>query len=329
MRCESWSARLKQGGPERVGDGAAYRDRKTSSIEREGNLDDDRSRTVDVRWVFNEIEPHPREWPLVLSDMVNNLRSALDYAVWELAIRDSGAVPERASSISFPVCTTAGEFEAAAKSRLSALSSSSLERVRSVQPFAEPPPVGLDCSDHPLALLHHLSRLDKHRQLHIVRPMLAAFEIGFERDPPGLETWKTDADHLTDGLVLGGARSTRPPWPVELIVTPTLAHGEFVAATEHTPEILFGLMVEATCNWTIRAVAVLNSRSETTSRRIARPRGQRGSALLHAWAQRGRSVANPPGGHALSCDGPDGPVASSMHQRLGGPAISWPVQPTD
>src|SRR3954471_6261441 len=57
---------------------------------------------------FNTRIPVPNEIPLTIGDVFQNLRSSLDYLVWEL-VEASGNKPTHQNM--FPICDTVDEFE--------------------------------------------------------------------------------------------------------------------------------------------------------------------------------------------------------------------------
>lgn len=100
----------------------------------------------------------------ILGDYVNNVRCALDYAIWALA-SDAGKATGKSK---FPVCVTRAEFANAGPQALRGLKPQDAAFVEQVQPFAQLPERP---EDHPLRILQRLSNIDKHRVLH---PLLSA-----------------------------------------------------------------------------------------------------------------------------------------------------------
>lgn len=106
------------------------------------------------------VEPD-REWSLIIGDCVQNLRSALDHAVWSLTPTSKrSAHPERPQ---FPIFIDKELFDHRGRSRIAAIPPSAGEWVEKWQPFASSHP-----TRHPLWLLNELSRIDKHRAIHVV-----------------------------------------------------------------------------------------------------------------------------------------------------------------
>ena len=106
----------------------------------------------------------PARLGAILGDYVNNVRCALDYAVWALASNAGKA----SSTSKFPICLTRAEFANAGPRALAGLKPQDAAFVEQVQPFAQLPE---QPEDHPLRILQRLSNVDKHRVLH---PLLSA-----------------------------------------------------------------------------------------------------------------------------------------------------------
>ena len=263
LPCRSAMRKLERAGQHLQALGAsveAFRQRETYRIELVGNLADEYARYVEADYVFSEIEAFPDEWSAIASDFLNNLRSALDHAVWELATSNVGGEPPNPGAVCFPICATRAEFDRVSKRAIASLSPRHAERVRAVQPFSTPPPDDLTIDHHPLLLLHHLNRIDKHRTLHIVRRWLAAFDLSFDPEPPELSVCYSAIDDLVDQSVLASARFLRPPPEIAAEGLPTvrtIAHQEVIAGTSHTPEVPMGGAFSAMYRSAVNAVFIL------------------------------------------------------------------------
>jgi len=113
---------------------------------------------------------HPdwRDWGLQLGDAIQNMRAALDHAVWQLVIL-SGDDP-RKHRTQFPICSTGTDYWCKTKDGRSSRRDRELVGVAEVyraiiddaQPYrARHPP-----KDHALSGLAYLSNTDKHRVIH-------------------------------------------------------------------------------------------------------------------------------------------------------------------
>lgn len=97
----------------------------------------------------------PVDIPLVVGDVVHNLRSALDHMVHELVLA-AGNTPT--TNTEFPVCTTAAKFGSERPQlQLRGVTAASKTAIEACQPYASP--------DTPLLDIHRLDIIDKHRGL--------------------------------------------------------------------------------------------------------------------------------------------------------------------
>lgn len=103
-----------------------------------------------------ESPPPLRELSLILGDAVHCMRSALDALVWELAHLDGGE-PEDPTRVMLPICYRGSDWRSARKD-LATVPPAFLERIRAMQPYADPKP-----SETYLAVLGSMSNRDKHR----------------------------------------------------------------------------------------------------------------------------------------------------------------------
>ena len=119
----------------------------------------------------------PMSLGVVVGDALHNLRSALDSAAWEACSR--AGVPEaRQRDVQFPIGLRSDGWARLSDSQLPGASREARNVFRSLQPWyahevAKVHGVHLDperAKDHPLARLHDLARIDRHR---IPHPVLA------------------------------------------------------------------------------------------------------------------------------------------------------------
>ena len=100
--------------------------------------------------------PHTNLLPeasAIVGDAVNNLRSALDYLVYELAKHNEG---KEVHNTQFVIARSTREFEGQKNYRLKGLTERQVEIIRNVQPFQ-----GVTWTE----LLRDISNPDKHRHL--------------------------------------------------------------------------------------------------------------------------------------------------------------------
>jgi hypothetical protein len=101
-----------------------------------------------------QLLPPPR-LKILIGEICNNLRSALDYLVYELARLDSGAIQD---GTQFPIEDTPTAFQKASKNRLKGINASHVAAIEKSQPYN-------GC--HWTKVLKDISNPDKHRHLTI------------------------------------------------------------------------------------------------------------------------------------------------------------------
>jgi hypothetical protein len=109
-----------------------------------------------LRW---RIDPEPPlvQLALIFGDMLSNLRTTLDYLVWQLVL-EAGLEPGRHSG--FPVAKRAADWPPQVAAGLKGIPDEWVEEMHAVQPYHwEQPDL------HPLAILDHVNNLNKHRFL--------------------------------------------------------------------------------------------------------------------------------------------------------------------
>jgi hypothetical protein len=96
---------------------------------------------------------------LQAGDVISNLRSSLDYLVWELVLANKGTPT---TTNAFPICDTVNSFGSELqKGRLSGTKPAVVSLVESMQPYH----TGQKCHETFFWVLHHLSNINKHRRI--------------------------------------------------------------------------------------------------------------------------------------------------------------------
>jgi hypothetical protein len=127
----------------------------------------------------------PAQLPLILGDCLQNLRSSLDYLVWELVVAAKGQPNEKNA---FPICEDAGRFkESLGRGRLRGLSTDAIEEVEMFQPYFD----GRDFREHPYWLLDKLCNINKHRRI-----LLTRLKAGYGGRTPGSDRYTQVAGNL-------------------------------------------------------------------------------------------------------------------------------------
>lgn len=133
-------------------------------------------------WVVEDGTDLPSEIPLVLGDIVHNLRSSLDHAWWTLASRELDRVPteDEARFIQFPIRKPNRGFDHHSNVKWVGPKAAAIAR-NAQPPETWDPHTALDYTPHPLGALRYLSNIDKHRQLHVTFHTMASVDVG---EPP-------------------------------------------------------------------------------------------------------------------------------------------------
>jgi len=139
---------------------------------------------LEYRFRVAKIEPLDPAWPLAIGDAFFNLRTALDYLVFQLHVRRfKGSVPDDAARESqFPIFDQPRRDQ---RGRLIPLDQwSEIRRLNAdvrraigwLQPYNQRDEHinGLRVA---LSDIHRLNRLDKHRELHVVRSFVSAVPL--------------------------------------------------------------------------------------------------------------------------------------------------------
>lgn len=112
-------------------------------------------------------EDVPPRIALIAGDFLQNLRSSLDYLVWELVLAEK-EIPDKDHM--FPVCSTSENFAKAAAKRLRRVGQQAVEVIKSMQPYH----AGENWRRTTLAILDELCNTNKHR-----RVLFTALQGGF------------------------------------------------------------------------------------------------------------------------------------------------------
>lgn len=142
--------------------------------------------------------------------MLYNWRAALNNLVYMAAIIDSGLdPPEGGRGLEFPICPVSEKFRRN-RHKLKGLTDEHQGWIETVQPYQAPEAY----QRHPLWCLHELSRVDRHRAVHVVNGFVNS-HVSIEVEPrtPNMSVqsvWVVPAGKLEDGAVLGGFMVTPP-----------------------------------------------------------------------------------------------------------------------
>jgi hypothetical protein len=122
--------------------------------------------------------PETTHLPMVIGDVIHNLRSALDHLVWDL-IRVSTKKNPRGKP-QFPICTDPTDFACCSRTMLRGV----LPEYRTVIEEAQPYYGGKAPDESPLRWLNILSNIDKHRQFVVTAGTLDGADLHFPGGTP-------------------------------------------------------------------------------------------------------------------------------------------------
>ena len=128
---------------------------------------------------------------LLIGDVVQNLRSALDHLVFAISDCHAGGLTEDQKTIpQFPICDTVKDFNKNGKRRIKLLNPAAQEIIEQLQPYNRKGGMMKPC----LARLAELSNADKHRLIHLTASTVEGFRIqGVEPD------MEVSACYIADG----------------------------------------------------------------------------------------------------------------------------------
>ena len=103
--------------------------------------------------------PIPKRIPLILGDFFQNLRSCLDYLIWELVIANK-QTPDHKNM--FPICTTPESFrDQLSRGRLHDIAPDAITEIEALQPYH----CGADAKGTVLFLIDDFTNINKHRRV--------------------------------------------------------------------------------------------------------------------------------------------------------------------
>ncbi len=157
--------------------------------------------------VYYARENIPLRWSIVIGEIIHNLRSALDQAVYDLTIRESGQAVELSE---FPIFADKNAFLRTTRGgglyKIRGVGEKTKRVIEELQPFN----IRKEGTESVLWLLHELSNIDKHRTIHLCRRMTSNVEIGVVRDITfiGNFTWLAPLGLLEDRTILARWKPT-------------------------------------------------------------------------------------------------------------------------
>jgi hypothetical protein len=121
--------------------------------------------------VVADVAPIPLAIPIILGDVLQNLRSALDHLIYNLVIANTGSDPKD-SKIMFPIFDCASKYETGSLRKVRGVHKEAIDLIGALKPYRG----GNDA----LWGLNELNNIDKHRLLIMVGYYYSTFVIDFD-----------------------------------------------------------------------------------------------------------------------------------------------------
>lgn len=112
------------------------------------------------RFIYANKERVPARFGLIAGDYLQNLRSVLDYLVWQLILAN-GKTPHKTHT-AFPICKSAKSWNDAKAQRLMGVPGKAVDLIEKMQPYPERRNGDIPL---PLEVLDELTNENKHRQV--------------------------------------------------------------------------------------------------------------------------------------------------------------------
>lgn len=208
---------------------------KPYSFELVDNNEDSADRWIRLQWRVKINTPYPPDAAWILGDIIHNLRSSLDNALFHVVTEINGHTPSsgEARQIQFPIDDTPELFRPHLRKLSKWLTRDQCEVIEAVQPFA----TRGESSDEfrMMSILRDLSNTDKHRQLIVADRALVRAD--FEHDAEhleGLTITQHDA-RMVDGAAVLTVKFRRPYDNLDIMLQPRFENTTFIFQAAHPP----------------------------------------------------------------------------------------------
>ena len=114
--------------------------------------------TGDLIFKLGKCIPIPDDFPAIIGDVLQNLRTALDHLAWQLVIANGNKPID--GQTGFPIAETAKKYEAMLDRKVQGMSQGAINRICAFKPYGG--------GNEDLWGLHELNNADKHRSLFVV-----------------------------------------------------------------------------------------------------------------------------------------------------------------
>lgn len=123
-------------------------------------IGEQQSNSDDIVGVIRSKDPIPAILPIIIGDCLQNLRSSLDYLVWELVL---AAKNKPGINNAFPICSSVEAFDdqLTRRRRLEGVCPDAIDEIRELQPYH----CGADFAKSLLWIIDSLCNVNKHRRV--------------------------------------------------------------------------------------------------------------------------------------------------------------------
>jgi hypothetical protein len=194
-------------------------------------------------WFVAEMTNPPKHWALAAGDAIQNIRAALDHAVWAIVVKEKGTGFAEANypKIDFPIADRASRFPSRRLAEIG-LPKPVMQVLEDAQPYERQHSAVRDDASW---LIRALSNVDKHRLLHVVGLI---GEDATVRSMPRLDNGSVE--FVTEGSLHRGAQvarftASRPPIPANVDVKFEYRLGISIDGTPETRPVPIDLALRA------------------------------------------------------------------------------------
>lgn len=167
-------------------------DSQYKSVECSLSIEND---SKDLSYLSFNLPSPPNEVSTIVGDCLNNLRSSLDYLIWQIVESNQIAKPSRRNQ--FPICDSKQYFEGELKGkRLQGVPQPAIDQIARLQPYA-------DIQNEVLGLLNELCNKDKHRNLNYSISVASDVVLQFSRNGLNVFSSIIGNDEIKNGEVFG------------------------------------------------------------------------------------------------------------------------------
>jgi hypothetical protein len=150
--------------------------------------------TGDLIFKMGKCLPIPEDFPAIIGDILQNLRTSLDHLAWQLVLANGGMPTQQTG---FPIAESSEKFEAVICRKVKGMSQDAIKKIRALNPYGG--------ANEDLWGLHELNNTDKHRLLFVVGAAHTGIDV--------------DVTKLHRGVNIGSVRFFLKPrdyaWPLK------------------------------------------------------------------------------------------------------------------